>query len=121
VTGRLLLEVAGRLTTQSAVGVAASKGDGTAYSSVELVRWGVLFSVTRWSQRVDPAGSHFGLRRSPGVAGYVEMLSTSTKLLFLWSKRKLYYDRRSVGQSILVAGTHLGPVTNFSPSLFNYF
>jgi hypothetical protein len=25
------------------------------------------------------------------------------------------------GQSVLVSGTHLGPVTNFSPSLFNYF
>jgi hypothetical protein len=37
------------------------------------------------------------------------------------SKSKLYYDRRSVGQSVLVSGTHLGPATNFSPSLFNYF
>jgi hypothetical protein len=37
------------------------------------------------------------------------------------SKSKLYSDRRSVGQSILVSGTHLGLATNFSPSLFNYF
>jgi hypothetical protein len=37
------------------------------------------------------------------------------------SKSKLYYDRRSVGQSVLVSGTHLGPGTNFSPSFFNYF
>jgi hypothetical protein len=36
-------------------------------------------------------------------------------------KSKLYYDRRSVGQSVLVSGTHLGPSTNFPPSLFNYF
>jgi hypothetical protein len=33
------------------------------------------------------------------------------------SKSKLYYDRQSVGQSILVSGTHLGPATNFSFSL----
>jgi hypothetical protein len=33
------------------------------------------------------------------------------------SKSKLYYDRRSVGQSVLVSGTHLGPATNFSSSL----
>jgi hypothetical protein len=29
-------------------------------------------------------------------------------------KLKLIYDRQSVGQSVLVSGTHLGPVTNFS-------
>jgi hypothetical protein len=33
------------------------------------------------------------------------------------SKPKLYYDRQSVGQSILVPGTHLGPETNFYFSL----
>jgi hypothetical protein len=33
---------------------------------------------------------------------------------------KLYYDRRSVGQAVLVSGTHLGPATNFF-SFFNYF
>jgi hypothetical protein len=31
------------------------------------------------------------------------------------SKSKLYYDRQSVGQSVLVSGTHLAPATNFSP------
>jgi hypothetical protein len=36
------------------------------------------------------------------------------------SKPKLYYERRSVDQSVLVSGTHLGPTTNFSRSLFNY-
>jgi hypothetical protein len=30
------------------------------------------------------------------------------------SKSKLYYNRQSVGQSVLMSGTHLGPVTNFS-------
>jgi hypothetical protein len=32
-------------------------------------------------------------------------------------KLKLIYDRQSVGQSVLVSDTHLGPVTNFSFSL----
>jgi hypothetical protein len=32
-------------------------------------------------------------------------------------KIKLIYDRQSVGQSVLVSGTHLGPATNFSFSL----
>jgi hypothetical protein len=32
-------------------------------------------------------------------------------------KFKLIYDRQSVGQSALVSGAHLGPVTNFSFSL----
>jgi hypothetical protein len=32
-------------------------------------------------------------------------------------KLKLNYDRQSVGHSVLVSGTHLGPVTNFSFSL----
>jgi hypothetical protein len=33
------------------------------------------------------------------------------------SKSKSHYDRQSVGQSVLVSGTRLGPVTNFSFSL----
>jgi hypothetical protein len=33
------------------------------------------------------------------------------------SKSKLYYYRQSVGQSVLVSGTHLEPATNFSFSL----
>jgi hypothetical protein len=37
------------------------------------------------------------------------------------SKSKLYYDRHSVGQSVLVSGTHLRPATNFSHSFFNFF
>jgi hypothetical protein len=28
-------------------------------------------------------------------------------------KLKLIYDRQSVGQSVLVSGDHLGPLTNF--------
>jgi hypothetical protein len=34
-------------------------------------------------------------------------------------KLKLIYDRQSVGQSVLVSGTHLEPVTNFS--FFSFF
>jgi hypothetical protein len=36
------------------------------------------------------------------------------------SEVKLYYDQRSVGQSILVSGTLFGPATNFSPSFLIY-
>jgi hypothetical protein len=32
-------------------------------------------------------------------------------------KLKLIYERQSVGQSVLVSCTHLGPATNFSFSL----
>jgi hypothetical protein len=32
-------------------------------------------------------------------------------------KLKLIYDRQSVGQSVLVSGTHVGSATNFSFSL----
>jgi hypothetical protein len=32
-------------------------------------------------------------------------------------KLKLIYDRQSVGQSVLVSGANLGPLTNFSFSL----
>jgi hypothetical protein len=32
-------------------------------------------------------------------------------------KFKLYYDRRSVGESVLVSGTHLGPAAIFPLSL----
>jgi hypothetical protein len=44
----------------------------------------------------------------------VESLRKSSPQVKSESKSKLYYDRRSVGQSVLVSGTHLGSVTNFS-------
>jgi hypothetical protein len=36
--------------------------------------------------------------------------------ILVWKelKVKLIYVRQSVGQSVLVSGAHLGPVTNFS-------
>jgi hypothetical protein len=42
------------------------------------------------------------------------ILLLNTLSIMISSQIKLYYDRRSVGQSVLVSGTHLGPVTNFS-------
>jgi hypothetical protein len=36
-------------------------------------------------------------------------------------KLKLIYDRQSVGQSVLVPGTHQGPVTNFFSLLEVFF
>jgi hypothetical protein len=36
-------------------------------------------------------------------------------------KTKLNYDWQSVGQPVLLSGTHLGPSTKFSHSLFEYF
>jgi hypothetical protein len=48
------------------------------------------------------------------------LLSFYYKLRFC-EKSKLYCDRWSAGQSVLVSGTHLGPATEFSPSFFNYF
>jgi hypothetical protein len=45
------------------------------------------------------------------------ILCISRNCPFILSKSKLYYDRQSVGQSVLVSGTHLGLATNFSFSL----
>jgi hypothetical protein len=36
------------------------------------------------------------------------------------SQAYVYYDRRSVGQSILVSGTHHGPAIKIFPSFFKY-
>jgi hypothetical protein len=47
---------------------------------------------------------------------HAQTFSTKSK-----SKSKSHYDQQSVGQSILVSGTHLGPVANFSHSLFDFF
>jgi hypothetical protein len=49
----------------------------------------------------------------------------TTVFLVQYEKRKLacrtlYYDRQSVGQSVLVSGAHLGPAINFSFS-FKFF
>jgi hypothetical protein len=44
-------------------------------------------------------------------------LLTVLAWLVTFLKLKLNYDRQSVGQSVLVSGTHLGRATNFSLSL----
>jgi hypothetical protein len=50
-----------------------------------------------------------GLRPMPGQAEFV-----GAKVTLRRKKSKLYYDRRPVGQSILVSGHHLTLATNFS-------
>jgi hypothetical protein len=42
------------------------------------------------------------------------MTASDTTARHIVLKLKLIYDRQSVGQSVLVSGAHLGPVTNFS-------
>jgi hypothetical protein len=49
------------------------------------------------------------------------LLSCLVMLVFKVKVSKLYYDPRSVGQTILSSGTRLGPETKFYPSFFNYF
>jgi hypothetical protein len=46
---------------------------------------------------------------------YIQVLCQSSRSCLL--KLKLIYDLQSVGQSVLVSGAHLGPVTNFYFSL----
>jgi hypothetical protein len=49
---------------------------------------------------------------------YCSNFRTATVILKLMKlKLKLIYDRQPVGQSVLVSGAHLGPVTNFSFSI----
>jgi hypothetical protein len=48
----------------------------------------------------------------------MSVLFTGVEEFMAWQlKLKLIYDQQSVGQSVLVSGTHLGPTTNFSFSL----
>jgi hypothetical protein len=41
------------------------------------------------------------------------ILKITIRRIYMSTKVKLYYDWWSVGQSVLVSGTHLGPATNF--------
>jgi hypothetical protein len=50
---------------------------------------------------------------SNGLRAHIIHITASSKGM----KLKLIYDLQSVGQSVLVSGGHLGPVTNFSFSL----
>jgi hypothetical protein len=56
--------------------------------------------------------------QSKNYAVYVCVRETTRKQL---AKSKSYCDLRSVGQSVLLSGTHLGPANSFSPSFLNYF
>jgi hypothetical protein len=47
------------------------------------------------------------LRRLPCMENHAVLTLAQLKL-------KLIYDRQSVGQSVLVSGAHLEPLTNFS-------
>jgi hypothetical protein len=70
---------------------------------------GIASTQSRRMPSLEPVGYIFGvLAHFP----YFEI-----KKMKLLKKLKLYYDRQSVGQSVLVSGTHLGPATNFSFSL----
>jgi hypothetical protein len=51
----------------------------------------------------------YATRRSLCHSALISAHSTVLKL-----KLQLIYDRQLVGQSVLVSGAHLGPVTNFS-------
>jgi hypothetical protein len=53
----------------------------------------------------------FGQATNALVVSRVSLLNSKQIL-----KLKLIYDRQSVGQSVLVSGAHLEPVTNFSLS-----
>jgi hypothetical protein len=58
----------------------------------------------------------FKFCRWPKNSGLFYTIRYSTEAGYLL-KLKLIYDRQSVGQSVLVSGAHLGPVTNCSFSL----
>jgi hypothetical protein len=56
-----------------------------------------------------------------GIRTRLHLGSFSYSTDYSLSQVKLYYDRRSVGQSVVVSGTHLGPTTNFFLISSNYF
>jgi hypothetical protein len=49
---------------------------------------------------------------------FSSMRATWPAYTFPKSRSKLYHDRQSVGQFILMCGTHLGPATNLSLIIF---
>jgi hypothetical protein len=72
--------------------------DRSRYVSIIMVNVRNIESLTQFSDRCAP------WKIANGVENFC-------------FKFKLYCDRRSVGKSDLVSGTHLGPMTNFSFSL----
>jgi hypothetical protein len=53
------------------------------------------------------------IAQAPGFTSALSPVTTPASLFHYKSKSKLFYDRRSVGQSALLSGHHLGPVTIF--------
>jgi hypothetical protein len=53
------------------------------------------------------------LRQRTSTDWYTSTESDRTRNKAKWSEVKLIYDRRSVGQSVLVSGSHLEPMTRF--------
>jgi hypothetical protein len=64
-------------------------------------------------------GTGFPFRRLLRLAGlrWRYSIPPPPGMFLFKSKSKSHYDRQSVGQSILVSGSRLGPATNFSFSL----
>jgi hypothetical protein len=60
-----------------------------------------------------PPAKKWDAFQTPSPLAWGEKLSASSYV----SKSKLYYDRRSVCQSALVSGIHLGPVPNSPPPI----
>jgi hypothetical protein len=52
-------------------------------------------------------------RRLATISHQPPTLPPAVSRLSRKSKSEFYYDRQSVGQSVLVSGSHLGPETNF--------
>jgi hypothetical protein len=67
------------------------------------------------SNRISKLGSTNKLRF--GHLIWIQFVWYTLEGVLKESKSKSHYDRQSVGQSVLVSGTHLGPATNFSFSL----
>jgi hypothetical protein len=74
--------------------------------------WGPITIHYRLIWNCVPSSSPLTTRRDYGGG-----ILTRLHMGFSTFKLKLNYDRQSVGQSVLVLGTHLGPVTTFSFSL----
>jgi hypothetical protein len=71
---------------------------------------------------VIPPGTEFPFVTLTTRRATVEVFyPASTRVFKAKIKSKLYYDRRSVGQSLLVSGTQLETTTNFLPSFLIIF
>jgi hypothetical protein len=82
---------------------------GSAYPWLMPARWGVLFSEAHWSHIVVLTGFHLKSSLCRLICRFV--MYSANYCLFRWSvgfkaKSKLSYERRSIGRSVLVSGTH---------------